>query len=143
MLSKEVGSHVIIKLDNGENLFNCLEQAAEKHEIDSGIILAGLGMLRDFEISFFNCETKEYDTLSTKDPHELISMMGSLAIAENGEFMPHLHVSLGAEDHMLKGGHLKRAQVAVLNEITILKLPKGTLTRKLNPESKLYELAVK
>ena len=142
MISKEVGKHVIMKLDNGEDLFACLGEAARKHDIESGIILAGLGMLKDFEISFFNMAEKSYDTLSVVEAHELISMMGSLAVAENGEFMPHLHVSLGGEDHGLKGGHLKKATVAVLNEITILKLPKGTLTRKLNPGSNLYEMAV-
>ena len=142
MMSKEAGEHVTIKLDDGEDLFGCLESAAKKHELHSGILLMGVGMLKDFEISFFNMTEKKYESLSVKEPHELISMMGSLAVAENGEFMPHLHVSLGAKDHTLLGGHLKRATVAVVNEITILKLPQGMLTRKLNPETMLYELVV-
>jgi len=143
MLSKEVGEHVIIKLDDGEKIFPCLEIVAKKHKIHSGILLMGVGMLKDFEISFFNMADKKYESLSVEEPHELISMMGSLAVAENGEFMPHLHVSLGGKDHALMGGHLKRATVAVVGEITILKLPQGTLTRKMNPTTMLYELAVR
>ena len=141
-MSKEVGNHVVIKLDNGEDLFDSLRIAAEKHSIESGIVLSGLGMLQDFETSFFDIEAKEYQTHAVKEAYELVSMKGSLAIAENEEFMPHLHVALGGKDHKLMGGHLKKAKVAILNEITILKLPKGTLSRKMNPGSGLFEMTV-
>ncbi len=141
MISTEVGNYILLKLDDGDDLFTCLEEAASKHQFDSAIILTGLGMLRDFEISFFNRETKEYETLSQKNPMELVSMTGSLAMSENGAFMPHIHVSLGGSDHSLKGGHLRSAKVAILNEITLVKLPQRTLSRKLNTDTRLHELS--
>jgi len=142
MRSTQVGNHVIIKLDDGEDLFPCLETVAGKHQMDSGIVLGGLGMLKEFEIGFFDHAKGKYEDVSVSEPHELISMVGSLAVAENGQFIPHIHASLGGSDHRLMGGHLKRARVAILNEIAILKLPAGTLTRRLNQNTGLYELSV-
>ncbi|HID71490.1 MAG TPA: DUF296 domain-containing protein [Thermoplasmata archaeon] len=141
MLSKEIGNHVVLKLTHGEDLFSSLEKAAEKHKMDSAIVLCGIGMLQEFELSFFDLEKKKYETIGVKEACELVSMAGSLTFAENGEFMPHLHVGVAGRDHSLKGGHLKKAKVAVLNEIILLKLPEKALTRKLNSRSNLYELS--
>jgi len=139
MQSAEERHFVVVKLNDGEDLFESIGKVVEKHNISSGIFLGGVGMLRDFEIGYWG--GKEYLTEFHETPHELIHLGGSIAHVD-GKFMPHIHCAVAGPDHSLKGGHLNRAKVAVLNEITILKLHDFYLTRKLNPTSGLMELEV-
>src|SRR5439155_14340501 len=50
---------VLVKLSDGEDLLPSLEAAAREHDVESGTVLWGIGMLRDFEIGFFG--PKGYD----------------------------------------------------------------------------------
>ena len=44
---------IFAKLDDGEDLFGCIQQLVQEHGITSGIILSNIGMLKDFELNFF------------------------------------------------------------------------------------------
>ena len=132
------GNHIVLKLDDGEELFESLEKAIAEFDIRSGMIVSGIGMLADFEIGFF--KDGEYDWAVHEQPHELVAMHGSISTI--GETMMHIHVGLAGPDHKLLGGHLKRAKVCVLNEILILKLDEMEFSRVLNPKSGLKELQI-
>ncbi|MCK4757656.1 MAG: DUF296 domain-containing protein [Thermoplasmata archaeon] len=138
MHGKMNGNFVVLKLDEGEELFECLEKAIAEYDIKSGIIVSGIGMMVDFEIGYF--EDGEYDWKVYEEAYELIAMHGS--ISTKGETMIHIHVALAGPDHGLIGGHLKRAKVSVLNEILILKLDNMEFDRVLNPKSGLKELHI-
>lgn len=131
-------NHVIIKLDDGEDLFKTLAEVIDKHEIDTGLVLSGIGMLRDFEIGFYN--GTEYLKERFADPMELLSMHGS--IASSVESRIHIHVGLANNEHKVFGGHLFSAKVCMLNEILLLKLDEITQKRELNEKSGLLELKV-
>ncbi|UCE36381.1 MAG: DUF296 domain-containing protein [Thermoplasmata archaeon] len=138
MQSKEEINHIVIKLDDGEDLLSELDKVIEKHNIYSALILSGIGMLKDFNIGYYN--GKNYIKENFVDPMELLSMHGS--IAKEGESRIHIHVSLANNEHKVLGGHLFSAKVCVLNEIVLLKLNEMVLLRKLNEKSGLAELAI-
>ncbi len=138
MQSEEENDIVVIKLDNGEDLLDSLNSIIGKHEIGSALILSGIGMLKDFEIGYYN--GSEYENKLFEDPMELLSMHGS--IAEGSESKIHIHVSLASSDHKVFGGHLVNAKVCMLNEIILRKLNIITLLRELNEKSGLLELTV-
>ena len=138
MQSAEEKDHIVIKLDHGEDVFNALGNVMEKHDIDSGLILSGIGMLCDFEIGYYN--GKNYIIKRFVDPMELLSMHGSIARGKGNRI--HIHVSLANSEHKVFGGHFISAKVCVLNEIVILRMNDMDLTRKLNPKSGLMELEV-
>jgi predicted DNA-binding protein with PD1-like motif len=125
-------------LDNGEDLFGTLANVIDKHKIDSGLILSGIGMLSDFEIGFYN--GNEYIKERFTEPMELLSMHGSIAKAQESRI--HIHVGLANSEHRVFGGHLFSAKVCMLNEIVLLKLDEITLKRELNVKSGLLELKV-
>ncbi len=129
---------IALKLDDGEELFECLEKAITEYDIKSGMIVSGIGMLADFEIGFF--KDGGYDWAVYDRPHELVAMHGSISTKD--EIMIHLHVGLAGSDHKLLGGHLKRAKVCVLNEILILKFDDVEFSRVFNPRSELKELEI-
>ena len=133
---------LVIKLVNGEDVFSAIEEAARKYNIRSGIILGGIGMLRDFELGYF--EPGGYKTRVFDEPHELVSMTGSIAYSktESDKFLPHIHCTLADSNHKVFGGHLYKGTVNVINEITILQLNNVILTRIKNETTGLMELNI-
>src|SRR5438876_9601150 len=51
--SRRERNTVFVKLSDGEDLFPSLEAAARQHDVESGTVLWGIGMLRDVVIGFF------------------------------------------------------------------------------------------
>ncbi len=129
---------IVLKLEDGEDLFDCINKAIEDFDIKSGFIILGIGMLTDVEIGFF--AKGGYEWLRLEEPHELIALHGS--ISTKGETVIHLHCGLANKNHDIIGGHLKRAKVYVINEILIKKLADVELGRNLNPATGLKELFI-
>ena len=138
MHGKEENGYVALKLDCGEDIFQCLHRAIEDFHIRSGYVLMGIGMLKDFEIGFF--DGHEYLTKHIEEPHELISIQGSISTKD--EVIIHLHCSLAGPDHRIIGGHLNKGTVNVINEILIKKVDEIELGRNMYPDSGLKELFI-
>lgn len=134
--SREDRNTIFVKLSDGDDLFPSIEAAARHHEIESGAVLWGIGMFRDFEIGFFG--PKGYDKTAFSDRHELLALHGSIAMRADPKL--HLHVSLGRPDHAVIGGHLFRAKTAVVNEIQIARFDAFRFNRRLNEKTGMREL---
>ena len=138
MHGKEENGIIALKLDHGEDFFQCLNKAIVDFNIKSGYILMGIGMLKDAEIGYYG--GTEYFTKILKEPHELVSMQGSISTKD--EIIIHIHCSLAGPDHKLLGGHLNKGTVNVINEILIKKVDEIELGRKLNLLTGLKELFI-
>jgi predicted DNA-binding protein with PD1-like motif len=138
MKSGEDKSLIVAKLEDGEDLFESLGTVVADHEIGSGLVLSGIGMLRNFVLGYYDGE--EYQRKEFKDPCELVSLQGSIS-TKNG-IVIHLHASLADESRNVIGGHLFEAEVNMLNEIVVRKLKDLTLSRKENPVTGLEELDI-
>lgn len=146
MLALEVvedGDVVVVRLHDGEDFHPTLLAALDRVGLRYGVILTGVGMLRDFELGWFEAATRQYHKRTFATPHELVSLSGSVAVTDDAEArtMPHLHAALAGPDHALVGGHLFKATTAVLNEVAVLRLD-APLKRRLNPATGLMELAL-
>ena len=136
MDSQREGNTIFVKLSDGDDLFPSLEAAAQEHRIESGSVLWGIGMLRDFEIGFFG--PKGYAKSVFSERHELLALHGSISML--GDPRLHLHVSLGRPDHVAIGGHLFRAKTAVVNEIQIARFDTLHFNRRFNEKTGMQEL---
>ena len=135
---------IIIKLENNEDVFESLTYAVKEFNIRSGLILSGIGMLKEFELGYYS--TAGYITRFFKIPHELISLKGSIAFGiedDNQEkLLLHIHCALADDKQQVWGGHLHKAKVNVINEITLLRLENVQLTRIKNNTTGLMELNI-
>lgn len=138
MRSAAESNLVMAKLEDGEDLFASLGQIVNKHRIESGSVLWGIGMVRDFEVGYF--DGKEYRRRAFTEPHELLALHGSIATRADPPF--HLHLAAGNPTHAVVGGHLFRATVSTLNEICLARFDAIRLGRALSPRSGLRELVV-
>src|SRR3989442_12258403 len=91
METQQEGNAVVVKLSDGDDLFPSLEAAARKHDIETGSVLWGIGMLQDFEIGFFG--PKGYEKTVFADRHELLALDGSIAMRADPK--RHLHTARG------------------------------------------------
>src|SRR5206468_1403941 len=138
METQQEGNTVVVKLSDGDDLFPSLEAAARKHQIDSGSVLWGIGMLQDFEIAYLG--PKGYEKTVFADRHELLALHGSIAMRADPKL--HLHATLGRRDHGAIGGHLFRAKVAVVNEIQLARFDSIHFDRRFNEKTSLRELVL-
>ncbi|NIP36302.1 MAG: DUF296 domain-containing protein [Thermoplasmata archaeon] len=132
---------VVIRLHEGEDFFPTLRAALEEADLRYGVILTGVGMLKDFEVGWFDHTTMGYKKREFPTPHELVAMSGTIAEAEGMEpsVMPHVHVAMAGPEMTLVGGHLWKGTVTVLNEIAIRRMGRE-MVRRHNPETGLMEL---
>jgi predicted DNA-binding protein with PD1-like motif len=134
MQLKTESNIIIVKLDDGEDFFESMEKLVKKCNISSGIVLSGIGQLKNFELGYFDGE--KYIKKTFKKPMELVSMQGSIA-----ETL-HIHCTLADEKQNVYGGHLFKGVVSVVNEIVILRLNKIKLKREEDKKTGLKTLKI-
>ncbi|MGC9139971.1 PPC domain-containing DNA-binding protein, partial [Athalassotoga sp.] len=115
------GNLIFVRFDTNDDFFESLYSVVEKYSMNAGVILSGMGMLKDFEIGWFNTEKDQYEKIKIETPHELVALTGNIARKEGKPFA-HIHVALAGPDKKLVGGHLFSAKVNITNEIFIYKI---------------------
>jgi predicted DNA-binding protein with PD1-like motif len=130
--SRKERNLIVFRFEDGKDVIESLNRVAKEHNIQSGIIINGIGMLRNFEISFYSREKAGYVTHKFNEPAELLSISGNISLCNDETFF-HLHVALAKEDQNALGGHLKKATVHNTLEGAIVKLSEIKLTR--DPET--------
>jgi uncharacterized protein len=129
MQSVQDGSRWMLRLDDGQDLFDTLRNHARAEHLRAGVILSGIGMLKRATIGYWN--GSEYQPRELGEPHELIALHGSIAESE-GEPAIHLHAALAGADHRLVGGHLMQGTIGVLAEVYLETFPNRVFGRPLN-----------
>ena len=130
---------IVARAGDGEDLFEAISSALDAHDAKSAIVLSGIGMLDDFELGYFN--GKEYMNEFFAKPRELVGLHGSVTTADRKVI--HLHAALAGEDHKVVGGHLQRASVRVVCELTMLKIEGIEMTRQPDQATGLNLLSVR
>lgn len=139
MQSSADGDIVVARLDDGDDLFARLLELGTKHGIQNGLVMWAIGMIRGFEVGYFN--GKEYERRTFADPMELLSLHGTFAAKADPKL--HVHVVAAGRDHAAVGGHLFGGTVAVMNEVCLRRLSKTWLDRVPNPTTGLKELSIR
>ncbi len=119
MQSKEEQNLIFVRLFPGEDIYEELEKVCKKHNVETAVVLSGLGQLKQFELGYFK-EKGNYTPQKFDEPHELLSLTGNVS-KQDGEYVFHLHAALGNQEKKVVGGHLIRGRVSVTNEIVLLK----------------------
>lgn len=138
MSFKKEGNLIVFRFEDGKDIIESLKRITKEHKIQSGIILNGIGMLRNFEISFYSREKESYVTNKFNEPVELLSLSGNISLRNNETFF-HLHVALAKENQNALGGHLKKATVHNTLEGVIVKFSEIKLTR--DPETRILSIS--
>jgi uncharacterized protein len=121
---------VVISLAPGELLLESIQAAARKHKIQNGVIVSGIGTLKQCRIYAITGTgfPPGHDYFTIKRPLELISVSGIIADGQ-----AHIHVAVSCGKNELYSGHLEEgSEVAYLAEIAILKCNALRMKRRLD-----------
>lgn len=137
MYWKIEGNILMVRLETGEKILEKLKEVVESNRVVSGVVLSGIGMLKDIEVGYFQSLEKGYQRHYIPYPCELVSLSGNISRQEEG-YNIHLHVGLIKPDGDSTGGHLFGGTVQYTNEIFILLLNSPLIRKK--EETGLYGL---
>ena len=118
MQSKEKDGLILVRLFPGEDIYQALKEACQKHRVETAVVLSGVGQLKQFTLGYFK-EKGDYTPEEFEKPHELLSLTGSIS-KQGDDYNFHLHVALGNEAKKVVGGHLIKGVVETTNEIVLL-----------------------
>ncbi len=87
-------------------------------------------------MGYFNWEKKEYEKIPVREQVEVLSLIGDVALDDNGKPKVHAHVVVGRSDASTRGGHLLEGHVRPTLEVMLVESSRG-LRRRYDPESGL------
>lgn len=119
---------VFFRFDDGEDFLETFKIELQKRELSSLVIIGGIGMLKDFQVGWFNTPLKEYEKEHVSVPHELLSLSGSVSLKGESVYV-HLHAALSGPSRSAVGGHLFSGTVCNTLELFALKTGNLKLTR--------------
>ena len=132
MQQSKSGPVHILRLDHGEDILGSILKSTRDSR-STMLICTGLGMISEFELGYF--DQGNYISKSYQEPHELLSIQGS--ISGYGEPRVHVHVTVADKEHRVSGGHLLGGKVWMSNEIGILRLDGVRSARETDPVKKV------
>ncbi len=120
-----------VYLEKGEPVVDTLTKFCKENSIFNGYI-SGIGAINNIEIGSYDSVKKEYIKKVFKADHELITYNGNIMLLKGEPFI-HAHITIGNHKMEIFGGHLFRANIAVVGEFIIIKI-NGNSKRTFNKE---------
>lgn len=121
--------------DTGEEVMAGLTDFAKENGLNAASLTA-LGAFSDTTLGYYDMERKEYEQIPVKEQVEVLSLVGDIALKEDGEPQVHVHVVLGRSDGTTRGGHLLEAHVRPTLEVILVESPEH-LQRRFDEEAGL------
>src|SRR5215468_5385118 len=122
MRSKSINNGVerifVLILDQGEEAFKSITDFANREQI-TGASVSAIGAFSKAKVGWFDLAAGTYKPIEVGEQCEVLSLMGDVALGDDGKASLHLHAVLGLQDGTLRGGHLLSAWVQPTLEVTI------------------------
>jgi len=123
---------ICVGLDYGDDFHECIEQAAREEDIQSGVVLSGVGTFYRARIHYIKHTDfpAEDEFVEMEGPIELVSVSGIIA-----DYRPHMHCAMAARGNETFIGHLEPGcKILYLGEVVIARLAGKALARDTHPE---------
>ena len=118
----------------GDEAFSGLLHFAEKYHVTSAHFTA-IGALNGATLAWFDPQRKMYKKIPINGQHEVIAMIGDIALYQ-GKPAVHTHMVLGGPDGTTRGGHVLAAFVSPTLEVMVTVDPVA-MQKRLDPETDL------
>jgi uncharacterized protein len=128
-----------VVLDTGDEAMAELGKFIRENEVEAASLTA-IGAFRRALLGYFDWEIKEYRKIAVEEQVEVLSLLGDVAVAEEGPTL-HLHAVLGKADGSVVGGHLLEGHVRPTLEVIVIQ-PPSYLRKRRDPASGLALITV-
>ena len=135
-ISTKIGSTFVSRMVQGEDVLRTIQEIASEKKISAGQLTL-IGAISKATLGYFDRESKQYRSFSIDEDLEVVSCMGNIAIAENGDYIVHAHMIVADEKGKCYGGHLMEGcEVSVTIEL-IINVFDGKLLRAIDTDTGL------
>ncbi len=144
------GRVIVARVKPGSDLLRSLQKIVAEEGITSGVIVSGVGLLKQARLR--NCKSlpEEYPItdanrtfLSFEKPLEILSISGNVTLAE-GEPLVHVHLTLssveGTEITVIGGHLIEGCEVFGFSEFAILELEGVEMVKRFDEETRTLQL---
>jgi predicted DNA-binding protein with PD1-like motif len=145
----QLGQVIVLRLPPGADVYNTLKEVARQEKIASGVILSGVGSLREITLrnvrlfpDRFPIQDRHRIYTPRAEPLELLALTGNVS-QRGSEVHVHAHavVSSGLEGGATHGGHLVEGCIVLSTvEIVICAIHGMTMVREMDPQTRVIEL---
>jgi hypothetical protein len=118
----------------GDEALSGLIEFAEKYQVTSAHFTA-IGALSGATLGFFDPQRKMYKKILIDGQHEVIGMIGDIALY-HGKPALHTHMAVGGADGTTRAGHVLAAYVSPTLEVMVTVDP-VTMQKRLDPATDL------
>ena len=122
----------VVVLDAGDEAFAAITGFAAKERL-GGASLAALGAFERVTVGWFDLGARTYRPIEIDEQCEGLSLLGDIAVGDDGAPSVHMHAVLGLKDGTTRGGHFLKGIVRPTLEVTIVETP-GHLRRRKRPD---------
>ena len=126
----EVVTYVVV-CDPGDEAVSALAQFARAEDLEAAQITA-VGAFEHVVVGWFDRSAREYRRIPVDEQCELLSLIGDVAVGEDGPSV-HVHAVLGLSDGTTRGGHLLEARVFPTLEAVVTETP-ARLRKVMHPD---------
>jgi len=123
-----------VVLDTGDEVIGELGNFVREQEVEAASLTA-IGAFSRAVLGYFQWETKQYKKITVDEQVEVLSLLGDVAVGDQGPTL-HLHAVLGKADGSVVGGHLIEAYVRPTLEVILIQ-PPSYLRKRNDPETGL------
>ncbi len=123
-----------VVLDTGDEVIGELGKFVREQEVEAASLTA-IGAFSRAVLGYFQWETKQYKKIPVDEQVEVLSLLGDVAVGDQGPAL-HLHAVLGKADGSVVGGHLIEAYVRPTLEVILIQ-PPSYLRKRKDPETGL------
>lgn len=116
-LSSDSGAVFVLIGEPEGDAFQLISDFAKNNRL-SAAQLTGVGAFRRATVGWFDREAKEYQHLPVDQQCELLSLVGDIALADDGPQV-HAHGVLGLPDGTTRGGHLLGGEIWPTLEVVV------------------------
>ena len=130
----EITKHYAVIFYQGDEALSGLIEFAEKYQVTSAHFTA-IGALSGGTLGFFDPQRKMYRKILIDGQHEVIGMIGDIALY-HGKPALHTHMAVGGADGTTRAGHVLAAYVSPTLEVMVTVDP-VTMHKRLDPATDL------
>lgn len=125
----------VLIFERGDEVASSLLKFAKEKNLAAAHFTA-IGGFSDVILGYFSRERKQYQKIPLQEQVEVLSLVGDIALKEDGTPQVHAHVIVGDANGFARGGHLMEAHVWPTLELILEESP-AHLRRHSDPESGL------
>jgi predicted DNA-binding protein with PD1-like motif len=138
MLNADPPVTYAVVLDKDDEVVAALTRFIRDQEVEAASV-TGIGAFCDAVLGYFDWQTKDYKRIPVSEQAEVVSLLGDVAVGDDGPAL-HVHAVLSKADGSVVGGHLLEAHVRPTLEVILVQSP-SYLRKRRDPETGLALIA--